>query len=169
MKHFSLVLSVIATAASAKRHKVAVHQAVMDRWESAREMTSTHNVTFETADGAITAHDHILMAASPVLQAMLQSTMKEGQQKQISVADSSGTGVSLLLDMLYTSSTRTDPDFKTMLVALDLAHRWQVQDVVKLLSEASFWEGCLKKQSPLRCCFGLGAQRCLRPSDGLLL
>ena len=28
-----------------------------------------------------------------------------------------------------------DPDYKTMLVALDLAHRWQVQNVVLFLGK----------------------------------
>ena len=41
-------------------------------------MSTTHNVTLETADGNVTAHDHVLMAASPVLEAMLQSAMKLG-------------------------------------------------------------------------------------------
>ena len=39
-------------------------------------MTETHNVTFETAGGAVTCHDIVLMAASPVVKALLQSPMK---------------------------------------------------------------------------------------------
>ena len=102
--------------------------------ESVREMTSTHNVIFETADDEVSAHDFILMTASPVLKAMLQATMKEGLSKRISVKDSSSSGVRLFVDMLYTSSTRDDPDYKTVLVALDLAHRWQANGVVSVLS-----------------------------------
>ncbi|CAE7277752.1 unnamed protein product [Symbiodinium natans] len=78
------------------------------------------------------------MATSPVLKAMLQSTMKEGANKRVQIKDSSSAGVSLFLDMLYTTATRTDPDYKTMLVALDLAHRWQVQNVMPILESGLF-------------------------------
>ena len=116
------------------QNNISVPQSVVDTWESAREMTSTHNVIFETADDEVSAHDFILMTASPVLKAMLQATMKEGLSKRISVKDSSSSGVRLFVDMLYTSSTRDDPDYKTVLVALDLAHRWQANGVVPVLS-----------------------------------
>ncbi|CAE7891265.1 BT4 [Symbiodinium necroappetens] len=112
---------------------VAIPQSVVDMWESIRQMTPTHNVVFETADGEVSAHDLILVTASPVLKAMLESTMREGSSKRITVKDSSGSGVRLLVDMLYTSSTRDEPDYKTVLVALDLAHRWQVNGMVPVL------------------------------------
>ena len=62
-----------------------------------------------------------------------KESMKEGSSKRIPVKDSSGSGVRLLVDMLYTSSTRDDPDYKTVLVALDLAHRWQVDSIAPVL------------------------------------
>ena len=62
--------------------------------------------------------------------------MKEGTSRRIQVRDSSSSGVSLFLDVLYTSFTREDPDHKTMLEDLDLAHRWQVHGVVQTLSVA---------------------------------
>ena len=116
------------------RNNVSVPQGVVDMWESIREMTSTHNVIFETADEEVSAHDLVLVAASHVLKAMLESTMKEGSSKRISVKDSSGSGARLFVDMLYTSSTRDEPDYKTVLVALDLAHRWQVDRIVPVLA-----------------------------------
>ncbi|CAE7781349.1 KLHL2 [Symbiodinium sp. CCMP2592] len=119
--------------AMSRKTNLLVPQGVVDTWESVQNMTSTHNVVFETADDEVSAHDLILVAASPVLKAMLQSTMKEGSSKRIPVKDSSGSGVRLLVDMLYTSSTRDDPDYKTVLVALDLAHRWQVDSIVPVL------------------------------------
>ncbi|CAE7885894.1 Kelch-like protein 6 [Symbiodinium microadriaticum] len=122
------------TRGAATRNNVSVPQGVVDMWESIREMTSTHNVIFETADEEVSAHDLVLVAASPVLKAMLESTMKEGSSKRISVKDSSGSGARLFVDMLYTSSTRDDPDYKTVLVALDLAHRWQVDRIVPVLA-----------------------------------
>ncbi|CAE7466127.1 unnamed protein product [Symbiodinium sp. CCMP2456] len=115
---------------------VIVPQSTLELWESMRDMTHSHNVIFESSDGEVSAHDQILMAASPVLKAMLASAMKEGTSKRIEVADSTSLGVSLFLDILYTSSTREDPDYKTMLVALDLAHRWQVHGVVQTLCVA---------------------------------
>ena len=98
-----------------------------------RDLTTSHNVIFQSSDGDVSAHDQILMLASPVLNAMLTSEMKEGSSWRIQVEDSSSSGVSLFLDLLYTSSTREDPDHETMLVALDLAHRWQVHGVVQTL------------------------------------
>ena len=119
--------------ATAARRNLSVPQGVVDMWESIREMTSTHNVVFETAENEVSAHDLILVAASPVLKAMLDSTMTEGSSKRIPVKDSSGSGVRLFVDMLYTSSTRDEPDYKAVLVALDLAHRWQVESIVPVL------------------------------------
>ncbi|CAE7752185.1 unnamed protein product, partial [Symbiodinium sp. KB8] len=77
---------------------VKLHPSFLDQWEAVLEMTDTHNVTFETADGEVTAHDHILMATSPVLKAMLQSTMKEGSNKRVQIKDSPSAGASRLLE-----------------------------------------------------------------------
>ncbi|CAE7347768.1 KLHL36 [Symbiodinium sp. CCMP2456] len=115
---------------------VTVPQSTLDFWESIRELTSSHNVIFEASDGEVSAHHHALAVASPVLKAMLTSAMKEGTTKRIQVKDSSSSGVSLFLDVLYTSSAREEPDNKTTLVALDLAHRWQVHRVVQILCPA---------------------------------
>ena len=132
---FRMYLTALTTGASAPAtQNLLVPQSVVDIWESVQRMTSTHNVIFETADEEVSAHDLVLVAASPVLKAMLESTMKEGSSKRISVKDSSGSGVRLFVDMLYTSSTRDEPDYKTVLVALDLAHRWQVNGVVTVLA-----------------------------------
>ena len=130
-------LSLISrTQRSSQREKVAVDPCLLDLWESVREMSATHNVTFVATDGEVTAHDLLLMAASPVLKAMLESSMKEGASKRVEVADATCSGVSLFLDLLYTHATRSEPDFTVMLAAIDLAHRWQVHSVVRLLAEA---------------------------------
>ncbi|CAE7277652.1 unnamed protein product [Symbiodinium natans] len=128
------VVSVISTPPRASE-KVTINPGVLDRWEAVLEMTDTHNVTFETADGEVTAHDMVLAAASPVLKAMLESCMVEGVQKRIKVLNDPSSGVSLFLDMLYTNATRRNPDHQTTLVALDLAHRWQVENVVQVLAD----------------------------------
>ena len=137
IKYLQDVIALITRAKSPMLgSKVGIHADVVCSWEIAREMTSTHNVVFQTADREISAHDHILVAASPVLEVMLESTMREGSSKCIPVKDSSSNGVALFLDLLYTSSTCLDLDYKTMPVAFDLAHRWQVPHVVDLLADA---------------------------------
>ncbi|CAE7369889.1 klhl36 [Symbiodinium necroappetens] len=133
-----LVALFAGTTAGGNPHgaDVIVPQSTVDIWESMRDLTSSHNVIFEASDGEVSAQDQILMVASPVLKAMLESAMKESTSRRIQVKDSSSSGVSLFLDVLYTSSTRQDPDHKTMLEAMDLAHRWQVQGVVQSLCTA---------------------------------
>jgi len=137
--HLKAALSLFSRSHAAKHSQgadVTVPRSTLDLWESMRDSKTSHNVIFESSDGRVSAHDQILMFASPVLKAMLTSTMKEGSSWCIQVKDSSSSGVSLLLDLLYTSSTREDPDHKTMLEALDLAHRWQVHGVVQTLCKA---------------------------------
>ena len=127
--------SLIKTTTAGKHQSIVVHQEVARMWESFREMTSTHNVIFESSEGEVSAHDQVLMISSPVLKAMLESSMKEGSCRRIHIKDSSRRGISLFLDLLYTSSSAVaDLDYKTMLVALDLAHRWQVQHIVDMLT-----------------------------------
>ncbi|CAK9010645.1 unnamed protein product [Durusdinium trenchii] len=117
------------------REKVAIDQSVVELWERVLDATASHNLTFETADGPVTAHAHVLMEASPVLKAMLDSSMKEGETRRIQVKDSPSRGVSLFLETLYTCSTRSEPNHETVLIALDLAHRWQVYGVVNIFAE----------------------------------
>ena len=124
-----------ATPAQPPRRKAIVDESLVERWERIFHDISSHNVTFETADVPVTAHDWMLKEASPVLKAMLQSSMQEGQEQCIHVADSPSLAVSLFLEILYTSSVHEDPNFQTVLLALDLAHRWQVTEVVTILSE----------------------------------
>lgn len=60
------------------RQKVRIDQSLMARWGRILNDTSTHNVTFETADNPVTAHDWMLREASLVLKAMLESSMQLG-------------------------------------------------------------------------------------------
>lgn len=39
------------------------------------------------------------------------------------------------LRLLYTCSTKLDPDYQMVLQALDVAHRWQVEVVVTILAD----------------------------------
>eukprot|EP00747_Dinoflagellata_sp_TGD_P221979 gnl/TRDRNA2_/TRDRNA2_93738_c0_seq1.p1 gnl/TRDRNA2_/TRDRNA2_93738_c0~~gnl/TRDRNA2_/TRDRNA2_93738_c0_seq1.p1 ORF type:complete len:365 (+),score=51.29 gnl/TRDRNA2_/TRDRNA2_93738_c0_seq1:189-1283(+) len=115
---------------------VGVDESVLDIWQSIRADCSTHDVAFETAGNILTAHTHVLSMASPVLSTMLASIMQEGQQKHIKVEDSPAEGVSLFLDLVYTGTTGDNPSPVTILAALDLAHRWTVPGVVKMLERA---------------------------------
>ena len=108
----------------------------------------------------------MLSLASPVLSAALASGMREGQLKRIAVRDSpaaacrlsldSAIHTSLLtpvlrpgarllsiygrcrffLDLLYTGTSTAEVDHGTVLGALELAHRWQVDGVTSMLEAA---------------------------------
>lgn len=58
-------------ATSPRRHQVRVDQSVVDFWERILGSTSSHDVSFQTADAPVTAHSLALREASPVLKAML--------------------------------------------------------------------------------------------------
>ncbi|CAE7294142.1 KLHL6 [Symbiodinium sp. CCMP2456] len=98
--------------------------------------TGAHDVTFQTRQGTVTAHSHMLIDASPVLKAMLESFTKGGTTQCIEVKDTTKNGVTLLLQMIYTCSSQDEPSYETFLEALDLAHRWQVSDAISIIAQA---------------------------------
>lgn len=118
-----------------KRPKVLIDEGILENWERCLRATCSHDLTLDTADGPVTAHAVILKEASPVIKAMLGSPMKEQETQHVQVKDSPKAGVSLFLETLYTCSTSTEPDYHTVLSALDLAHRWQVHVVVAILTD----------------------------------
>ena len=87
IRYFEKALELLGTIKAVNEENVAVPRSLVDMWESLREMTSTHNVVFETADDDVSAHELILLAASPVQKAMLESAMMEGSSKRIAVKD----------------------------------------------------------------------------------
>ena len=117
------------------RRRASVDEGIVDIWEKYLHATISHDLTMEASDGRVTAHAQMLMAASPVVQAMLGSPMKERQTQQIQLKDTSSSAVTLFLEALYTCSLQGDPDYKTALSGLDLAHRWQVEVVVAILAD----------------------------------
>ncbi|CAK9031968.1 unnamed protein product [Durusdinium trenchii] len=114
--------------------RVPVYEGIIELWEKFLTAESAHDLTIEAADGLVTAHAQMLKEASAVVTAMLASPMKEGQLQRIQVKDVAKREVSLFLEILYTCSTHNEPDYKTALQALDLAHRWQVDVVVMVLA-----------------------------------
>ncbi|CAK9112000.1 unnamed protein product [Durusdinium trenchii] len=114
--------------------RVPVHDAIIELWEKYLAASATHDLTIDTADGLVTAHAQMLKGASAVVAAMLESPMQEGQCQRIQVKDVPKGAVSLVLEILYTCSTQNEPDYKTALQAMDVAHRWQVDVVVSVLA-----------------------------------
>jgi len=79
---------------------VPIDEGIAELWEKSLAAKESHDLTIETADGLVTAHAHMLKAASSVVAAMLASPMKEGQAQRIEVKDAASNAVSLFLEML---------------------------------------------------------------------
>eukprot|EP00913_Durusdinium_trenchii_P035871 g33568.t1 len=65
--------------------------------------------------------------------------MQEAAGREVSVENVSTLAIKVLLSLMYTGSLPTDLDAQsnTILEALNLAHRWQVQYVVQILVSAA--------------------------------
>ena len=92
-----------------KAGRVSIHEGIAELWEKQLAAKASHDLTFKTADGEVTAHAQMLKDASSVISAMLASPMKEGQAQAIWVKDASSSGVSLFLEILdkYTTGVCT--------------------------------------------------------------
>ena len=134
-----------ATSQLQARPRASVDEGIVEIWEKFLHATTSHDLTIEAADCCVTAHAQMLMEASPVVQAMLGSPMKECQTQRIQLKDTSSGAVTLFLEALYTCSSQGVPDYNTALSALDLAHRWQVEAVVAIL--ADLIEGLITEES----------------------
>jgi len=127
------------------RASLAVSEGVVETWESVLADAESADVAIlvEGADDGAAAervlvHSAVLRGASPVLRAMLATTgMREGARKVIEVKGCSLAALRLLLSLVYTGAVvGEEPSAAAMLVALDLAHRWQVLHVVQMLAGA---------------------------------
>lgn len=127
------VLNMLRKAMSKGREKIPIDTSVVDLWESILNDAATHDVTFRTSGGNVTAHQFVLAKASPVLAAMLSSNMREGSQKLVDVSDTTHKGVIFFLALLYTGASTVEIDASIALEALDLAHRWQTQGIVTMI------------------------------------
>jgi len=119
---------------------VAVPEAVADIWEGVLldSRCSDAELRISLPDGklggAIRAHSAVLRRASPVLDALFASPMREGQTGVVRVEGATDEGVRLLLQLIYTGTiTGEDPEVPELLIAMDLAHRWQIGHVVEML------------------------------------
>jgi len=127
------VVKLMGSANQQNRERVLVDVGIVEMWEELRQNVSSHDVVLETAEGDVTAHRIVLERASLVLRAMLASGMREGSQQRVQVRDSPKRGAAFFLDLLYAGTSSDDLDAPTVLAALDLAHRWEVHAVVRML------------------------------------
>ena len=50
----------------AAQPRVSVHEGIAELWEKSLAAKASHDLTIETADGLVTAHAHMVKAASPL-------------------------------------------------------------------------------------------------------
>mmetsp|Transcript_30527 Transcript_30527/g.55752 ORF Transcript_30527/g.55752 Transcript_30527/m.55752 type:complete len:347 (+) Transcript_30527:10-1050(+) len=115
---------------------VNVGQHVQDMWDKVLADKDSHDLVLECADGDASAHAHVLAAASPVIGAMLSSGMNETVSRRIKV-DCAVAVVEFLLELVYTGAASKPYAVAIGLPALELAHRWSLKGVVKMLGRAS--------------------------------
>ena len=124
-----------------QRKLCSVDEGVVQMWESVFADNATHDVTFVCEGGSVGAHALVLSNASPVLRAMLSSGFREGSERRVNVADAPPRAIGLFLELLYTGGSTEEitndgssaVSVADALVALDVAHRWQVSGVVNML------------------------------------
>mmetsp|Transcript_62816 Transcript_62816/g.192122 ORF Transcript_62816/g.192122 Transcript_62816/m.192122 type:complete len:339 (-) Transcript_62816:51-1067(-) len=116
--------------------RVSVDCGIVNLWEELRRDADSHDVTLVTAEGDVSAHRAVLVRASPVLGAMLASSMREGRQQRVEIKDTPKQSAVLFLDLLYAGTSTEDLDAQIALAALDLAHRWQAAVVLRMLEWA---------------------------------
>lgn len=112
--------------------RTVVSTSVVDRWAAMLQDGSQHDLTIQAADGECTVHASILRRASKVVEALLQAPMQETTSKRISL-ECPEAAVRFFLELVYVGGISDDVSADTALHALDLAHRWQVDDVVLML------------------------------------
>mmetsp|Transcript_21511 Transcript_21511/g.50149 ORF Transcript_21511/g.50149 Transcript_21511/m.50149 type:complete len:351 (+) Transcript_21511:147-1199(+) len=133
---------------TAQAERVSINSSLLELWESARGDSSSHDVTIEATNGEVTTHAHMLNLASPVLSAMLSSSMKEGKSKRVTV-DCSVASIEFLLDLLYTGTSGTPFSVDAGLPALEVAHRWQLEFIVSMLQHAAASALCVENFSKI--------------------
>ena len=78
--------------------KLTISAGVLQMWEGLRASAHGQDTTFACLGGDIGAHAAVLSAASPVLSAMLNSSMREGDEKRIELRDAPHEVTSLLAE-----------------------------------------------------------------------
>ena len=91
---------------SPARPRVSIDEGIAELWEKSLAAKDSHDLTIVTADDVVTAHGHMLKAASSVVTAMLESPMKEGKAYRIEIKDTSSKALSLFLETLGGTTLR---------------------------------------------------------------
>lgn len=94
------------------------------------------DITIKTETGEkIPAHSLVLSAASPVVAAMVTTSNMQESKSKVVAANASKAAVLLMLEVAYCGSAGSDKhlEVETIVGALDLGHRWQIQTVVNLM------------------------------------
>jgi len=149
MTNLSKALNILFQTHSSGASKVLIHEPILDMWARVLANSGTSDVVISvqrngdgvgrpSETGEVHAHRAVLCEASPVLGAMLAGSMREGAQQRITLDDCSLAATKMLLSLLYTGSIpgEDEPTVATMLDALMLGHRWQIQHVIDMLVSA---------------------------------
>lgn len=146
IKNCEKMLQVFSTfEPEAHAGKLWIAEEVVDLWEQVRGNLQEDGENFGDvkleivqptgATVMLRAHSVVLRAASRVLKGMLAAPMREGATGIIRVEGASAEAATLCLHLIYTGliSGVDVPLPQTLLGAIDLAHRWQVDHVVAML------------------------------------
>lgn len=128
--------------------RVNIHEGLLEMWARILSNADSTDVIISVqgqgSSGSETqevyGHRVVLCEASPVLKAMLTGSMREGVSQKISLDECSVSAVRLLVSLLYTGSlpgNENEPCLTSMLDALVLGHRWQVQHVIDIITPAT--------------------------------
>jgi len=116
-------------------NRMSVSTSVVDRWGMMLQ-DPDQNLTIRASDGACTVHANMLRIASPVVSASLSSAMQEGSSKSIDVDGCPLAALHFFVELVYTGGSSENVTASVAIHALELAHRWQVDDVVSMVEKA---------------------------------
>ena len=134
IRHANVVLKMMIQHTTCPSDCFKVHDSCVDMWDRLRQDEDSTDVTLTDTNGnqIASAHSAILSASSPVLKAMLMGPFIESKTKQICIGDGLDPGsIHFFLDCLYCGSASHNPslNYKAVLDALHLSHRWEIAHV----------------------------------------
>jgi len=122
-----------------------IQEAVVETWERIMLDEAHSDMRLQVTDiegvtvlGQVRTHSIVLRNVSPVLRAALELPMMESRPpKIINVPGATVEAVQELLNVVYTGCYKSEkPSVSSLLIMLDVAHRWSVDHVVVILEGA---------------------------------
>eukprot|EP00419_Tripos_fusus_P045815 CAMPEP_0172834064 /NCGR_PEP_ID=MMETSP1075-20121228/24800_1 /TAXON_ID=2916 /ORGANISM="Ceratium fusus, Strain PA161109" /LENGTH=273 /DNA_ID=CAMNT_0013676913 /DNA_START=272 /DNA_END=1093 /DNA_ORIENTATION=- len=115
-----------------------MQQDVCNSLRTLLESKQQSDLTIVVAGERIEAHSLILMARSPVFQAMLSSDMRESRDRQVNIDDLKPTAVQELLTFFYCGSVRKETleEDEATLALLQAAHRYEAGPLIEVCTQA---------------------------------